>query len=746
MIAPAILLSSQTLLNSYLQRGWPDESDLQQQMFNSLRSQHPFQPDYAIESLIEEANLKDITDSTSEKYAELILRSFSFLAKPLFSRGKEIYIRQEQFEAWQQSLAYVMPLPIIAFYASQNLTEQEAKQSFYLWFKQQSCLPRPYIPELNNLLTEGLSEHHLHIMGTTESDYVWLDALRHPKAVIDSLAKAFKHPEARQQLKQLNKQVSFSDIYRLLRLASVLRSSLLDIIQGRPHSNLALMNTLSQWPGRFLSTHPAVNYAGSNNPLIQEATLLYGVFCYLQYSKNEVAARYLHVYLLIQALFHRMLSQQLINKGFQQFEKITINELRETTEKRFEQRFKQVKGMYNTPVSLLEARFAPKEDINKLRALLKAILKGYDKEAEQQLMPLSLTAHFIKKSDSKPSKLHPCRHYLLRKSLAKQKKVLTHYLKKNNEAKSKVIAIDAAGNELNAEPDVFAPLYRQLRKEGFKHFTYHAGEDFKHILSGIRQVYEAVVFLDLHPGDRIGHATALGIAPNLWLQRSAKKQTVTQGEWFSTLLFTHHILSKIGSVESNRYAYLLEEEIFKLSEEIFQKVGFTLQTLKSSWLERWRDPLCNNNDLANLPKSTAYLFKEWHRADVYERARKTIEINPQILPEKIYYEMQEFMLGFLCDKQIAIEILPTSNLRISYYQTYDEHHVHRWLEPTAKNRPVVLMGSDDPGIFSTNLFNEYSHIYISAKNKKTTRNSSAINLIKEISENGKNYGFWLEQP
>ncbi len=71
----------------------------------------------------------------------------------------------------------------------------------------------------------------------------------------------------------------------------------------------------------------------------------------------------------------------------------------------------------------------------------------------------------------------------------------------------------------------------------------------------------------------------------------------------------------------------------------------------------------------------------------------------------------------VCEKHIALEVLPTSNVRISYYHSYAEHHIHRWLDDKATYRPVVVMGSDDPGIFSTNIFNEYAHVFMSMKDK-----------------------------
>lgn len=74
-----------------------------------------------------------------------------------------------------------------------------------------------------------------------------------------------------------------------------------------------------------------------------------------------------------------------------------------------------------------------------------------------------------------------------------------------------VTGADAAASEFDTPPEVFAPSFRRLRKNGIRHFTYHAGEDFFHILSGLRAIYEAIEFLGLQAGDRIGHATAAGV-------------------------------------------------------------------------------------------------------------------------------------------------------------------------------------------------------------------------------------------
>lgn len=69
------------------------------------------------------------------------------------------------------------------------------------------------------------------------------------------------------------------------------------------------------------------------------------------------------------------------------------------------------------------------------------------------------------------------------------------------------------------------------------------GEDFLHLVSGIRATVEAVDFLSLGDGDRVGHAIALGIDPQLWLDRTGERITVPRSEWLDNLVFAGTLLA-----------------------------------------------------------------------------------------------------------------------------------------------------------------------------------------------------------
>ena len=97
------------------------------------------------------------------------------------------------------------------------------------------------------------------------------------------------------------------------------------------------------------------------------------------------------------------------------------------------------------------------------------------------------------------------------------------------------MGIDACSQEIGCRPEVFAPVYRFLSEHIAEEVpvtphtpelkqlkkTFHVGEDFLDIVDGLRAVDEAVRFLNLQCGDRIGHGTVLGINVKKWYEFNA---------------------------------------------------------------------------------------------------------------------------------------------------------------------------------------------------------------------------------
>ena len=97
----------------------------------------------------------------------------------------------------------------------------------------------------------------------------------------------------------------------------------------------------------------------------------------------------------------------------------------------------------------------------------------------------------------------------------------------------------------------------------------------------------------------------------------------------------------------------------------------------------------------------------------------------------------------LVDNAIVIETLPSSNLRIGQYKEMGQHHSLRWLGVSKADGdipPLVVLGSDDPGVFATDIKAEFYHIYASLR-KRGLNSQEALEKVIRMDENGNRYAF-----
>ena len=293
------------------------------------------------------------------------------------------------------------------------------------------------------------------------------------------------------------------------------------------------------------------------------------------------------------------------------------------------------------------------------------------------------------------ARLAICRFERLRNDFARRWRALRQVLDSLPAVRHYVTGIDGAANEMHTPPEVFAPLYRAARAAGMVNFTFHAGEDFPHLISGIRAIYEAVDFLELKRGNRIAHATAIGIDPSLYLERMPAEIAMRRGDRLDDLVFAYKLLGVHG--RSSGALLTLQSDIRTLSQAIY-KVSHAPEVLWAAWamrrldalqLERknhWdaidRDVEREIKDLQEARKADEEAFRvfaAYHDPDVIERATEycsgiqTAKLNSEALTVLQNWVMQHKVI----DNGIVLETLPTSNVQISFYRDYCEHHVYR---------------------------------------------------------------------
>ena len=94
-------------------------------------------------------------------------------------------------------------------------------------------------------------------------------------------------------------------------------------------------------------------------------------------------------------------------------------------------------------------------------------------------------------------------------------------------------------------------------------------------------------------------------------------------------------------------------------------------------------------------------------------------------------------------KEIVIETLPTSNVRIGFHKDFSTYHLFNWTKWRAEGKsiPPIVVGSDDTGIFATNIYNEYANIYCMLLNTHHMPHSQIMDIIKRLDEDSHIYKF-----
>lgn len=701
------------------------------------------------------------------------------------------------FSEWQTLMSRVSCLPVMACHQVFN-PEPASQEYSFRWPLY------PYHPTVEDYITrERLHETHQHLNGSTSAEECWLDALKHPEVTVRDFEKGWASKEMKQLCAQIDSSLTPDSFMVRLQTASNIREILCRVAQGveLPKWMASLQHPLQLADSTILHQNKEYGFATvwpTDDKYSQESE-----FCWLtgllekwRYGAPEGLERLLWIYLLIQNQYLTLLVQRDDFFGFDQFQKYTMTELREETEKSYLSRFKHVHGagMYSQ-VRYLEGRFAPKSDPSKMQKLLFSVLRGYweylkdhmtvDWEHSQplnitqvldnleQVKPssicaeLALVPHFIKRK-SKKDEVYP--YALLFKDLKNQAAILMDMLKYEPRLTRWIRGVDAAANEMHAPPELFGPLFRVLAKSGIAHFTYHVGEDFPHLISGIRSIDDALRFLPLRSGDRLGHCTAIGITPGIWKRSLPSSLSMTKETRLLDLVFiwrelrSHPELLRYAS-DTAIEAVRLAQEVFSLEEEIsittldqvFELRGVLAESEglmgeldgllkpKSLWLEEYE----RARELAKMAgmKRPLKLYQQWLTADNVRKQRaEYVEVALEYLPDEALVALQQTVMAKMADRNIAIECPPTSNTRISQYRDVSEHHIFRWMglpgEAIEGDVPMsICLGSDDPGIFAADLKSEFYHLFVVLTQKFGLSPAEALRKVAEVNENGRIYRF-----
>lgn len=482
------------------------------------------------------------------------------------------------------------------------------------------------------------------------------------------------------------------------------------------------------------------------------------------------------VYFLIRLRIRSHMVQNNDYMGFDNFQKIERRKAYFLKERESERQLTRltINDTLRKPyVDELEVRISPSaEQVRRVEAAVlsksgqDSVERFLDRRAKERKPEEDLREryyyvfHFLKKQDSsleedeaynrarKTGRI--CRHDRERQAYLKQARQIMQFRENVPELACRVLGIDAASRELGCRPEVFGRVYRMLGEHqccygGYTEElqrlpalgkTYHVGEDFPDVVNGLRAIDEAIKFLDLDCGDRLGHALALGVNVEEWYAGKKNTIMVSAQERIDDLAWLYHALVRfsIPNVESLKarlerdFNYWFNRVYLSCidPDQVWQLMcrakssgyavtkedqgwysahtcHFTIMDYYRAWTLRGDDPSCyidgyfkkprGSNAMSpeekakvceNYPPSyTDRYISEYSLLNyIYQFNDSVRRLGMQDAPVEITQEyiqavkaVQIQMRYYVADKGISIETNPTSNVLIGSFREYGKHPI-----------------------------------------------------------------------
>lgn len=537
-------------------------------------------------------------------------------------------------------------------------------------------------------------------------------------------------------------------------------------------------------PQKALSQELVSDSNAAASIFVGERQLLYKSFqkVYSEPKDSEYFANLLYEYILIKARFREEMIQINQHIGFDNFKQYQDRKdvfLKGTNYYKFIAYLSVHSSTEAGNVKHIEARAGLGESYEKfvknIRGTEKSINKNYfaDIDAEfdaalqkkktkeypqHYIVQLHKTSQFKNESELQDGKM---RNANLRKKVKKTVIAYNQLRQSSASEKYRVCGIDAVASETGCRPEFFGQAYRYLRQyshpeknsivenDSFPQvgFTYHVGEDFLDIVDGLRAIDEAILFLELQQGDRIGHGLALGVDAKKYYETRHHTIVLPKQDMLDNIVWMYIKSQEYGIAMPPNLELFLKRKYFELVSDVYpdslEKIGnpfvyyqsmllrsdapdlYQIKTkevsVASSFMHFWdKCGLLQNGKVMEARKNKVasllyynYQFEE----KVKKVGRQSVEVKFPVEYQMVVAELQKQMMRDIAARGISIETNPSSNYNIAQLKRYDNHPITKFfnLGLTYDNAAIsecpqiaVSINTDDQGLFSTSLENEYA--------------------------------------
>lgn len=652
---------------------------------------------------------------------------------------------------------------------------------------------------LNLLLELPLADIHSHLKGSSLNfDINWICLMN----MIDRREKIFKKLKEKVQSSHLSEKGIGEGLYKKAVLAAAIRLYLLELVRGKESSHSDILMKLfddinetdviseaSKLQSKIENTRQSIgkqyksmkdgqtaifDYAIINGVSVEnvdaltllsgERYLLYSLLSNIYKGANEgpKTDSLLYLYLVIKNEIRHELTQLNDSVGFDNFniyenrKLLFVKEHKEYENAAIHLALKGFFGDYDGGSRYHEVRITPEnsggEIVQSIQKLDHAIESDLLKQDDTQ-WNYRYIFHFIKKPDDLKSV--ECRHYDLRKEVKEQSLAIYKYRNSliqchdGTYLADRAVGIDAANSEIACRPEVFAQAFRFLRHHSIENdnihrphdlgVTFHVGEDYMDVVDGLRAVSEAISFLQLRKGDRIGHGLVLGVDVKEYYKSRNYTIAMSLQMMVDNMAWLHHrvkglkgfgyILGGIKETFEDCYRKVYSGSIVPSIElyyksmllrgdapECYKEDG-TVNNMGDDLVE-WKSKALNSDILCSKAREYCEARKLFYQYHYCQKGKQNGAIyNEWVVDDGIISaiaEIQQQILDEVEEIGLAIECNPTSNLRIGEFDRYDEHPILKFnndgLRVFPKQSLSVSINTDDKGVFSTSIEREYALI------------------------------------
>lgn len=323
--------------------------------------------------------------------------------------------------------------------------------------------------------------------------------------------------------------------------------------------------------------------------------------------------------------------------------------------------------------------------------------------------------------------------------------------------------LDIATDELGIPTWIFVPLFRHILDTAARvsilpdeqppplRITAHVGEDFRHLMEGLRRIYEQIHYILGNTPGRLGHAVALGVDPQTWaesvgsiLMPAEERLWDLVWEW---RLYSHYRIKPgfAAAAPAGRIETLVNQ-IRSLSELVYDTSRYSVEHLAEAhhMLHRFLVPPFACEPLVNGGFDTfrqgVENIRHWHNhgerqihaphqvskileayldnQSCFQRGQSLIDIPIRADEIAALEAVQYAIRRGVAQHGIVVEVNPSSNLLIGDLLDLRNHPILRLRppvpEPDDPPAIAIALGSDDPLTFSTQLLREYTLLYEAA--------------------------------